>query len=722
MKNILKLMTLLLLSYNTQSYAVSNATHFTVVVQATGSTCNNGSTTDPIVTISAVNDTNVVQMSYINFNSPITITTSDGHGDFSAASAHGTLTPGAADSGSATYLYKPIEDKGVVSFYLKNSHSDSLTISANGINMTGTSTSIQYGTNEYVITPNAVTIAGKPNTSSITLYTKDSVAGLCNPSTDYNGSKAVKAWLSVDPSDPGGLSPTLAGVTLPSAMPASSNLHLTFTNGVASAILNTTDVGKYAINLRDASSFSNSQNIDGSSSVLTVRPFGIALSNIKNGATNNPGITTATGTIFQRAGLPFSVTATGYLWNSVSDVNSDGVPDAGATYANLISGGVTPHFAWDTTLTTNTPFYPATPTDSPAGTGFAGTLANATIPKASFASGVGTTTTVNYSEVGSFSLSGIAANYLNTAGATVSVFNPTVVGRFIPDHFVVSSTGITNRSDLSCSPVSSFNYMDENMRSYISITAQNAANTTTQNYVGSYAKFPNTIPNWNLQSINSGNKLTARTDGLTPNGSFVSGVYTGYIDFYLARLVNPDGPYNNLQVGIAPVDTDGVLTTGLNLNVLGTNVYQIGTTSVLSGRLHMYNNSGSDLLPLGVRMAIENYNGTSFVVNTADNCTSLSQSNFSLSNFSQNLQSNEVNVIYSTNFTNGINTVTLSKPSGGDGLYDGSTNLTYNLTADGKTYLQGKWTGISNTNPTAKLTLAKPNLMGNKVLNFYEQY
>jgi hypothetical protein len=137
----------------------------------------------------------------------------------------------------------------------------------------------------------------------------------------------------------------------------------------------------------------------------------------------------------------------------------------------------------------------------------------------------------------------------------------------------------------------------------------------------------------------------------------------------------------------------------------------------------MYNNSGSDLLPLGMRMTTEYYTGTAFATNSADSCSGLTQSNFAFSNFSQNLQANEVSVTYvNPNFANGTNIATISKPSGGDGLYDGSTNLTYNLTADGKTYLQGKWTGISNTNPTAKLTLAKPNLMGNKVLNFYEQY
>jgi hypothetical protein len=268
--------------------------------------------------------------------------------------------------------------------------------------------------------------------------------------------------------------------------------------------------------------------------------------------------------------------------------------------------------------------------------------------------------------------------------------------------------------------------MDENMRSYITITAQSASNTTTQNYVSAYAKFPNTIPNWNIQSINSGTKLTSRTDGLTANGSFVGGVYSGYLDFYLARLVNPDGPYNNFQVGIAPIDTDGVLTTGLNLNVSGINVYQIGSTSTVFGRLHMYNNSGSDLLPLGMRMTTEYYTGTAFATNSADSCSGLTQSNFAFSNFSQNLQANEVSVTYvNPNFANGTNIATISKPSGGDGLYDGSTNLTYNLTADGKTYLQGKWTGSVNTyteNPTAKATFAKPNYTFTKILNYQELY
>src|SRR5690606_35382254 len=84
------------------------------------------------------------------------------------------------------------------------------------------------------------------------------------------------------------------------------------------------------------------------------------------------------------------------------------------------------------------------------------------------------------------------------------------------------------------------------------------------------------------------------------------------------------------------VDGDGVrlATTALNLDVDGNasnDHAQIGaTTQIRFGRLRVFNALGSERLPLAVPMQLEYWNGTAFVVNGDDNCTTLARSTITM--------------------------------------------------------------------------------------------
>jgi MSHA biogenesis protein MshQ len=278
---------------------------------------------------------------------------------------------------------------------------------------------------------------------------------------------------------------------------------------VAYFCLATSDVGKYSVSLRDDSA----TPVLGSSSTLTARPFAVAVKDM----TGNPANNTASDSVFTTAGTSFPASMQAYLWASTGsgiagsgDANGDGLPDVASTLAQLSNGGVVLHYADTVTLAAAAPFAPVVPS------GTAGSLGNGTV---AVTGGSATVTNLNYSEVGTFTLTASpATSYLSTSGVDLSgrvaIFagpsnaRTPLVGRFKPHHFDLSGGAIVNRSDVGagagCSPASTFTYMGEPMGVSFTLTPRNAAGATTTNYrdFGSgvdYSKFPTsktTTANW----------------------------------------------------------------------------------------------------------------------------------------------------------------------------------------------------------------------------------
>ncbi len=735
----------------------------------TPSTCGTpgGSPSSPIVTITALDSGGNPITTY---NKTINLLAALSGGGISSATWR--KVGAATDLPGNQYTFVAA-DNGVARFYLTDTNPETVTVSVseNGSTVSSTSgTPIQYSGSAFNIVnidPLGADVGGGVVAGRSHLFSATRTNG-CSINIGYTGTKNLDGWYTPAVGDhPTGANaplvcaPNAGGTCLPSTGacqtlsiaapavdPSSNNMPaLTFARGVANFCLATTDVGKYSISLRDDTV---RQPAVGSSGTLTARPFAIAVSNVKQGAINNPANNTSGGTVFANAGTNFAATVGGYLWNGAGDANNDGLPDPTADFSQITGAGLAPRYADTVTLGAGKPFAPATPLDSPAGTGTAGALSNGAV---AVTNGSNTQLTLSYNEVGTFSMTAApATGYLNSGvnlANRVAIFsNPLstaqgkLVGRFKPDHFALSgAASIDTRADLACSPASIFTYMGEPMNAKFTLVAQNYASSTTQNYAGPYAKLAlSPASAFSFGAIDGIapaplTPLTNRLDAtMATTGNWVSGSAAMTVPVALNRKsapVAPDGPYDSLKLGIYPQDAEGVTlaASALNLdtdNAGGNDRTQIGNpTRVRFGRLTLSNSYGSELLKLPLAMAVQSWNSaTGFTTNSDDSCTAIAGQSITMNNYRINLSGSpacETTVPASVPFSNGTASLILSKPGAGN---NGSVDLTVNLgtaatgntcaapataeaaaTFENKSYLQGNWSGSNfQANPAARAT------------------
>jgi hypothetical protein len=102
-----------------------------------------------------------------------------------------------------------------------------------------------------------------------------------------------------------------------------------------------------------------------------------------------------------------------------------------------------------------------------------------------------------------------------------------------------------------------------------------------------------------------------------------------------SRLSSVEGPYDAFALKLTVGDaTDGALISQLNgASVTPASSVLVGSSKLRYGRLRIANAYGSELLSLPVGITAQYWNGSSYVTNTLDNCTSLLASNFSLNGY-----------------------------------------------------------------------------------------
>jgi hypothetical protein len=682
----------------------------------TGSTCAAKAIT---ITARRANGTTLT-----TYAGSVSITTSTNHGDWSRTPT-GNLVNGTADDGAAVYTFTGGgggTDNGVLVLNLTNTHADDLTITVTDsvAVISSISATVSFRDNAFEISGSSVVVAGRGETYSVTAVRKDPGTGVCGTATGYAGSKNLKSWIARTPGvngDPGGTAPTIGALSLPNALPGANNLTLNFAAGIASFVLDTTDVGKYAINITDVSrTFAGAVDITGSSSTLTVRPFGFTVT-AKKGALANPGGTAMAGAKFIAAADTFEATVTARRWQSVDDSNSDGIPDSGA---DLSDNATTASYAFATALSLTAGF-------TPSG-GSAGTLTGTTtIPAVSFSAGIGTVADLAYDEAGSIILAANATAYLGTAGADVGGLS-TAIGRFYPDHFAdVSAPSVVNGACLS----GGFTYMEQGgIDLKFKLQARNKNGIRTQKYRSAdYATgaVPIVAEN-NNDGVNRDTRLSS-----VPSATWVAGEYeitSSSISF--SRGASPDGPFDLLDFGVYVIDADAAVLATLDMNpgttgncVTATNctAKKIGSaTKVRFGRLRLNNAFGSSLLDLPLPLVTQYYDGSFFVTNTADSCTALVASDIAFSFVGPNLAACEthLNPAGAVAFNSGIASLKLTKPGSNK---NGGVDLTVNLgasasgttctsvttgvsaTTANKSWLRGNWgTGTYTDNPRGRAT------------------
>ena len=363
-------------------------------------------------------------------------------------------------------------------------------------------------------------------------------------------------------------------------------------NGNAPFSLQFSDVGQATLS---ASKTVNSATLTGTSNAFVTKPSGFTLSAIAQTAAPqlaNPAAAAATGAKFVKAGEAF-----------------------GAMVTAVTSGGVaTPNYGKESpaegVLLTRALVLPAG--------GAAGTLANATIAGASFSAGVASVTNLAWDEVGIITLTPAVADgdYLGVGNVTGTT--SANIGRFVPDHFRITAGTPLG----ACSAATSY-FGQDGITTPFTLKAENAANATTQNYTGSFAKLG--LTSWSGYAFSAtgmpaGSVLAA--SATAPTGSWSLGLASVSARHQISRPTALAGE-TAVTLSAAPADSDGVTMTATALGA---------STALRYGRLRLSNAFGSASAALQVPVAADYWSGSAWLPNTADSCTTLVAANVAMSN------------------------------------------------------------------------------------------
>ena len=351
---------------------------------------------------------------------------------------------------------------------------------------------------------------------------------------------------------------------------------------------------------------------------------------------------------------------------------------------------------------------------------------------ATFASGQLSTATASYNEVGSFQLQLVDSTFAAVDAADGStavernIVSPAInVGRFVPDHFVVSYN--TPAFGTACGTFTytgqRFNYTTVPV---ITVAAKNFANNTTTLYATSGSW-------WRITNASLANKTyaaasgTLDTTGLPVTDPVIAstGNGVGTLSFSsgsgLSFTRSLASPYDaDISLAIDVIDADGVsLGTAAQFGAAtpGNGIAFTSGKVMRFGRLRLSNANGSQLVPMAIRMETQYWNGTAFVT-SADTCTAITPVNIALGNYQRNLSGGETAVASVGAFSGGVAWIRLSAPGAAN---NGSVDVSVNLspapvgasctagmtasTASGLAYLQGSWCGAPlDRDPTARAT------------------
>jgi hypothetical protein len=617
--------------------------HYSVANAATGLTCQLNQ-----VTITAHTSSHSTYTSY----NKISLSTSDGKGDWSLISGRGLLIPGLPDSGNATYSFNG-ESQVIVGL----THPTSATITygaTDGTYSTQESTTqtisacIGYKFNACeTTTSNTVcpsTTAADPNVSwahlntklASTAFTLKLVAVNTNGSLDTTFSKPVTINLLANSS-----APTInSSNNCPTSQTATISLgNVTFASGRATANVTATAFSAVAPNYRayrdvrlqfvcSAANCGSGGLTNCGTDAFSIRPPSLTVSSSANGDSTGASATAATTV---KAGKPFTLTA------DTSTKGYNGSPVANTTKIEWLGA-------------------PADGRSSPG----TGTVAGTFSTGATIATGNGATgSAFTYDEVGYFrfqpggiydanfaSVSGdvgsgdcLASSYSNTADSNgrigCNIANTAATnyfGRFIPDHFAKSSDPVKTTTTWGC-PTGGFTYMDQPFSLSTSIEAQNTAGVITQNYSGAFARGTLIAQ---AENANSGTSLASR---LTSAAPWSGGAATFSVTKF-SRAASPDGRYESVAIGAQVSDPDtlylidrdmdqGTSTTctpdstgSSDGTCTAVTLTPVTGASFRYGRLSLLNAYGS-VSPLEMKVQAQYWSGLSWVTNADDSCTTL---------------------------------------------------------------------------------------------------
>jgi MSHA biogenesis protein MshQ len=381
----------------------------------------------------------------------------------------------------------------------------------------------------------------------------------------------------------------------------------------------------------------------------TVTPFGGATAVTLTGSTNGFVVAPASFTVTPAgpyvAGSPFSVT--------VAAKNA-----LGGTTQNFGKESTTENVTLGRTLT------------APAGGNNPALAGTTTLTDAAFqtGNGVASTNAVQWGEVGDIAVTATLASgsYL---GSGLTATGSGAAGPFRPAYFdtIVAPGGGT------------FTYSGQPFS--VTVTARNAAGTTTQNYRGTYAKVV-TLSDANSATNNS-TTLGNLTNASITAATFASGVATVSTPTYTfnAKTTAPLEAPGSAPIKIRAIDTDGVTSSG----------HAEGTTAIRAGRMRLVNFYGSELLRPRVEYRAEYWSGNRWSTNTLDSTTSIVAGNVATGGLVVNsLSALNAGIGFITFNAAAVGTYDIAIDLNAAGA-DTSCNAAHAGTGANKPWLQGSW-------------------------------
>ena len=688
------------------SYAVTN--------NSSGSVCQVNN-----VTVTAKDGNNGSGNNIIMPNNTTTITlkTSTGQGDWTLISGYGVLNNGTANDGIATYLFNG-EYQAVFGLTDLNAGSVSINVTDGQIAGNVSTTSLasctgQFGCLETSITPYS--------TSTAKLYTKlvgtsfnvDVVAsdtsGVQNINYVPSGSNTPKT-VTVDLVDGNGATACASRTSRVSAISAVFAPYNTTNPGRTTT--NTMTVNQAYSNLLCRVTDNNQSPAIVSCSVdaFSVRPGAVTMATSANAASLS---VSATPTI--KAGNNFTTSAT--TSTSATD-----------TYAGVLSVDTSKLTVQATgALGSLTSFKPDNTVLTPTAV-----LANST-------------TTMSYSDVGyvyasagafrddSFTAIDQPNDCISSIGADAnlavslsgnkygcSIGNQSAIsfGRFIPDHFVLTPSAATPGCGV-------FTYFGQDgFKTGFTLSALNGSGGPTNNYAGSWARLP--LTTWGAYPATSGSPgygfaasswspsqpigANLAASATVPSGTWVNGSAT-VTAMHQVSLPTTSTLPTKLNVTAIPVDADGVTLLNGAATTIATGM------PFYSGRIALQNASGSELLDLPMLMTAQYWNGTAWVTNTDDACTTglgLNGANVGATTTLTNLYAYDIGTLVHSGSIGTVNDITANRFSQPPSA--GNFNLNFQAPGSGHTgamgitatnvpsYLQYNWTGLGNAGPSANAT------------------
>ncbi len=501
--------------------------------------------------------------------------------------------------------------------------------------------------------------------------------------------------------------PLYLGATSPSTLitGTSSGAGLNYQNvsldfgvtGEASFVLNYPDTGAirlYAQHTLPATLPSTGVTLNGSSNQFVSRPFGFDIQ-----AVANPAAADHTGSVYRAAGEAFTVNVSAALWNASDDSNTDGVPDnhddndpsnnADLSGNTVTLGGVSylgaPNFGQEGEQVQLDAMFIDPITSSYPDANFPPQTLNG------FTAGADSTNTAVFNNVGVIEMRAAISDgdYLGTGAvetqATVSKSG--YVGRFNPHHYSVTAAIVNNGCD-------TFTYAGQPFDANVTLEARSLGDALTNGYRGGYATL-DIATELNVQ--NSATSAAYDNEAYTVNEGFSSGTI-GQAQFDIdLRWDMPQQSVTNSIVQL--IDSSDEVT------LVASSPVSLGNTDVRYGRLWMSNVYGSELMDLTMPMRTQYFNGSNYILNSDDSCTTIDHNILNELGVTQSLANGGSSLVTVNSITAvaGILDINLTAPGVG---HTGFVEVIPNLTISGETWLRYDWDSTPGApgleNPSAR--------------------